>query len=112
MLPAQSTNGAADSDGDGWCDARELAVCTGINKPCATTGFPPESNRNDEADDGIPVDFNDDRAVNIVDRGLMLDKVLEFQTTGVNIPRFDLDQDLAVNIFDRSAVVASIGFTC
>ena len=103
-------NGAADTDGDGWCDARETGVGTGINKPCATTkGI---SNRNDEGDDGIPVDFNDDGAVNLPDRGLMIDAVLEFAETKNNIPRFDLDQSGAVNIFDRAAVVASIGFTC
>ena len=98
-------NGAADTDLDGWCDSREDAGGTGSgeNKACANDTTP-----DNETLDGIPVDFDDNRVVNIVDRARMVATILG----GGDPARFDLDGNGFVNIGDRAAVVASIGFTC
>ena len=96
-------NGVADADDDGWCDARESFVGTGTGKACANDSTP-----DNEADDGIPVDFDDNQSVNIVDRARIVAEII----AGTNSARFDLDSNGFVAIADRAAVVASIGYTC
>ncbi|MEK7573266.1 MAG: CAP domain-containing protein [Patescibacteria group bacterium] len=60
MSPAS----AGDSDGDGFIDGIENFIGTNPNKKCATT-----STINDETPDPWPVDFDDNKIVNLSDLG-------------------------------------------
>lgn len=97
LVKSFACNGAADGDGDGWCDARETFTGTLINDACSLGG-----------DVAVPVDNNDDGAVNIQDRARVVSEIL----AGTNGARFDLNSDGFVNILDRAATVASNGWQC
>ena len=96
-------NSGTDGDGDGWCFDKENSVGTGDNKDCAN-----DDTDDNEADDGVPVDFNDDGAVNVQDRSRIVSQIL----SGVFSTRFDLNNDGFITNLDRFAVVISQGFTC
>ncbi len=100
-------NGAADTDGDGWCDAKETAMGTNPNVACNS-----DTTKNNEAD-AMPTDFDDDRKTNVDDRLLMVNQVLAFQANAANYDaRFDLDADGGNDVGDRAAIVFSNGFSC
>lgn len=105
VVKAFACNGASDADTDGWCKVREDGTGTSNMIDCAVTAGP---NNDTVSDAGVPVDFNDDRAVNILDRALVVSEIL----AGTDGARFDLNTDGFVNILDRAATVASNGWTC
>lgn len=83
-----------DDDGDGWCKVIEDSVGTSDSDDCGT--------------DALPVDFNDDGAVNNTDRGAIVSAFLGNDTSG----RFDLNADTDLTNVDRAILVIAIGFTC
>ena len=93
-----------DDDGDSlglgnplWFrDVVELFVGTDPLIPCANDTTP-----DNEVDDKWPADFNDDQAVNIQDRALVVSQLL----SGPYDVRFDLNTDSALNILDRAVEV-------
>ena len=85
-------------------DCIELFVGTEPARACAAT-----PTANDEPVDAMPADFNDDKAINVTDRTLM---VLAIRNQLANPPvymqRYDLNASGAVNVTDRTIVVLSI----
>ena len=74
-------------------DDVELFVGTDPLKPCAD-----DNTADNEADDKWPPDFNDDQAVNIVDRGRMVSQVI----SGIYEQRFDLNANGVLDNQDRA----------
>lgn len=92
---------ANDWDCDGWTDAAEARLGTNASRKCASTYY-----KNDESQDSLPIDFNDDRWVNIADWMLV-----QRQVGGSN-PRYDLNADGLVNISDMLWLNASMSSRC
>ena len=90
-----------DKDNDSWGlgdplwfrDDIELFVGTDPLNPCAD-----DTTRDNEADDKWPPDFNDDQAINILDRARIVAQIL----SGVYDQRLDLNANGALNIQDRA----------
>ncbi len=94
----------ADSDADSlglgdplWFrDEIELFIGTDPLDPCADTATP-----DDEADDKLAVDLNDDQAIGVLDRALLVSQLL----SGTYRQRYDLNADGVLAIQDRAIVV-------
>jgi uncharacterized protein YkwD len=84
---------AGDWDCDGWSDSAEAAYGTDNARKCALT-----FDRNDEPIDSYPVDFNDDRIVNLQDWMLIGQQIGKYSA------RFDLNRDGSVNVADQLAL--------
>ncbi len=114
-IAATSYSGGCDSDNDGWTDGEEegnppgtgLFIGTGAAKPCALTSI-----ANDEADDGLPVDFNDDRVTDITDMGAVAARFGATSGDAAYSARFDLNLDGAIDITDMGLTAARFGQSC
>jgi hypothetical protein len=88
-------------------DCLENFVGTDPLRACAAT-----TTANDEAVDAMPADLNDDRAVNVTDRTLMVLALKAYNNgAGTYNQRYDLNADGAINVTDRTIVALYIKAT-
>ena len=84
---------SGDTDCDGFSDVLEAFMGTNPNLACGVNAWPP--------------DFNDDKAVNILDQQMMGSKaILPYDK------RYDLNGDGKVNSTDQLALAKLVGKTC
>lgn len=103
-----------DTDGDSFSDALETYMGTDPVQPCAATPVPPTTAGfvNDETIDNYPMDFNDDRLVNILDVGTYSSRFGKPVNAAGVTTRHDLNSDGLVSILDVGKFSAPFGKRC
>src|SRR3990167_5107269 len=91
-----------DTDRDGFTNTEEAYMGTNANSVCSATSI-----ANDEAVDALPADFNDDRIVDNADTALLA--AAGFVPYN---PRYDLDTNGSINVFDGLIMGPYLGKNC
>src|SRR3989344_2535050 len=91
-----------DTDRDGFTNTEEAYMGTNANSVCSATSI-----ANDQAVHALPADFNDDRIVDNADTALLA--AAGFVPYN---PRYDLDTNGSINVFDGLIMGPYLGKNC